>query len=71
MIYSPGLFTGYGVKTLPGVREAVEEHRWDEAEQFAKIIADRLNAYSGRIDRAREAASIHNEATRSDRGSKP
>ncbi len=37
-IYAPGFYTGYGVKTLPGVREAVEEKNWKEAqEQIAKL----------------------------------
>jgi len=31
MVYAPGFHTGYGVKTLPGIREAIEERRWDEA----------------------------------------
>ena len=52
MIYAPGLYTGYGVKTLPGVREAIEQRRWDEAEQYAGIIASVLGAYCDQIDRA-------------------
>jgi N-acetylated-alpha-linked acidic dipeptidase len=32
LIYAPGAYTGYGVKTLPGVREAIEMKRWKEAE---------------------------------------
>lgn len=37
-IYAPGFYTGYGVKTLPGVREAVEEKNWKEAqEQIVKL----------------------------------
>lgn len=31
-IYAPGLYTGYGVKTIPAVREALEQKRWQEAE---------------------------------------
>ncbi len=34
MVYAPGLLTGYGVKTLPGIREAIEERRWDEANRY-------------------------------------
>jgi len=30
MIYAPGYYTGYGVKTLPGIREVLEERKWDE-----------------------------------------
>jgi N-acetylated-alpha-linked acidic dipeptidase len=52
MIYAPGLHTGYGVKTLPGIREAIEERRWDEANQYIGVVSRALNAYSGRMDRA-------------------
>jgi N-acetylated-alpha-linked acidic dipeptidase len=33
LIYAPGLYTGYGVKTLPGVREAIEIGKWQEADE--------------------------------------
>ncbi len=52
MIYAPGLHTGYGVKTLPGIREAIEERRWDEANQYIGVVSRALNAYSARMDRA-------------------
>jgi N-acetylated-alpha-linked acidic dipeptidase len=52
MIYAPGLHTGYGVKTLPGIREAIEERRWDEANQYMGVVSRALNAYSARMDRA-------------------
>ena len=52
LIYAPGLETGYGVKTLPGVREAVEGRRWTEAEQYAARTAAVLDAYCARIDQA-------------------
>jgi N-acetylated-alpha-linked acidic dipeptidase len=52
MIYAPGLYTGYEVKTLPGVREAIEQRRWLEAEQYAGIIANVLGAYCDQVDRA-------------------
>jgi N-acetylated-alpha-linked acidic dipeptidase len=52
MIYAPGMHTGYGVKTLPGIREAIEERRWDEANQYIGVVARALNAYSARLDRA-------------------
>jgi N-acetylated-alpha-linked acidic dipeptidase len=43
-IYAPGFYTGYGVKTLPGVREAVEEKNWKEAqEQVAKLAGTLKN----------------------------
>ena len=55
MIYAPGLHTGYGVKTLPGIREAIEERRWDEANRYVGLVAAALNAYSERLDQAIEA----------------
>ena len=52
LIYAPGRFTGYGAKTLPGVREAIEDQRWSDADRYAKLTADALNAYSDRLDKA-------------------
>jgi N-acetylated-alpha-linked acidic dipeptidase len=52
MIYAPGAHTGYGVKTLPGIREAIEDRRWDEANEYIGVVARALNAYSTRLDRA-------------------
>ncbi len=52
MIYAPGSHTGYGVKTLPGIREAIEEHRWEEANRYIGVVSRVLNAYSARLDRA-------------------
>jgi N-acetylated-alpha-linked acidic dipeptidase len=52
MIYAPGMYTGYGVKTLPAVREAIEERRWDEANEYMGVVARTLNAYSERLDSA-------------------
>ena len=52
MIYAPGVHTGYGAKTLPGIREAIEERRWDEANRYIGVVSRALNAYSARLDRA-------------------
>ena len=32
LLYAPGVYSGYGVKTVPGVREAIEQKRYAEAE---------------------------------------
>ena len=56
-IYAPGMNTGYGVKTLPGVREAIEERRWDEANRYVVLTARVLDVYSARIDQARQVLS--------------
>ncbi len=41
-IYAPGFYTGYGVKTLPGVREAIEERKWQEAHDEIEDLAATL-----------------------------
>ena len=51
-MYAPGLLTGYGAKTLPGVREAIESGQWQIAEDYARRTAAALNAYSDQLDRA-------------------
>ena len=52
LIYAPGMLTGYGAKTLPGVREAIEGRRWDEARDFIARTAAVIDAASARIDAA-------------------
>jgi N-acetylated-alpha-linked acidic dipeptidase len=47
MLYAPGFYTGYGVKTIPGVREAIEQGQWSDADR----------------EIARAAAAIEREAT--------
>lgn len=51
-VYAPGFYTGYGVKTMPGVREAVEERQWEEAEAQIGIAAEVLSAAAEAIDGA-------------------
>src|SRR5438093_188639 len=38
VIYAPGLYTGYGVKTIPGVREAVDSGNYPRAAEQAAIV---------------------------------
>ncbi|UAJ09727.1 transferrin receptor-like dimerization domain-containing protein [Glacieibacterium megasporae] len=52
LVYAPGRFTGYGAKTLPGVREAIEERRFADAAEYAKRTGDVLMAYAARLDAA-------------------
>ncbi len=51
-IYAPGLYTGYGVKTLPGIREAIEQGRWREAEEQIGRVEQVLAAEAAAIDSA-------------------
>jgi N-acetylated-alpha-linked acidic dipeptidase len=47
MLYAPGFYTGYGVKTIPGVREAIEQGQWQDADR----------------EIARSASALEREAT--------
>lgn len=51
-IYAPGFYTGYGVKTLPGVREAIEQRNWKEAQEQIEIAAGTLGEYTKQVDAA-------------------
>lgn len=52
MLYAPGLYTGYGVKTMPAIREAIELGRWSEAVASIPVVADVLNATAKRLEDA-------------------
>jgi len=51
-IYAPGVYTGYGAKTLPGIREAIEQHNWVEAIEQIGVAATALELAAIQIDRA-------------------
>ena len=51
-IYAPGYYTGYGVKTLPGIREGIEERHWKEAQDNIEIVAKTLDAYTQQVNAA-------------------
>jgi N-acetylated-alpha-linked acidic dipeptidase len=42
-IYAPGFYTGYGVKTLPGIREAIEQRDFKEAQEQVGVVAESIN----------------------------
>jgi N-acetylated-alpha-linked acidic dipeptidase len=50
LISAPGTLTGYGAKTLPGVREAIEQRRWDDARNYVQRTAKVLDDYADRLD---------------------
>ena len=52
MIYAPGFYTGYAVKTIPGVREAIEQKNWAEADTQIVRVAAILGRYSALLDSA-------------------
>jgi N-acetylated-alpha-linked acidic dipeptidase len=45
-VYAPGFYTGYGVKTLPGVREGIEEKNWNEAQERIVVLANTLKEFN-------------------------
>jgi N-acetylated-alpha-linked acidic dipeptidase len=51
LIYAPGFYTGYGAKSLPGVREGIEEKRYEEAEREISRVAQALNDFASSVDR--------------------
>jgi len=61
LIYAPGFYTGYGVKTLPGIREGLEEGGWDEARGYVLIVS---NAIAAMADQVQEAAAALSAITR-------
>jgi N-acetylated-alpha-linked acidic dipeptidase len=54
LLYAPGTYTGYGAKTLPGVREALEQGRYQEAKEQLALLSKAV---------AGEAAFIEQIAT--------
>ncbi len=54
-IYAPGFYTGYGVKTIPAVREAIEQKQWKEADAAIVRVGKVLEDEAALIDRAAAA----------------
>lgn len=50
-IYAPGYYTGYGVKTIPGVREGIEQRNFTEAQENIEIVGKTLNTYIAEINK--------------------
>ena len=47
-----GFYTGYGVKTIPGVREGIEDGRYADAEKEVSRVASALTRLTSLIDSA-------------------
>ena len=61
-IYAPGFYTGYGVKTIPAVREAIEQKQWKLAEEQISVIATVLKEETSIIDEAaKELEAVVND----------
>jgi N-acetylated-alpha-linked acidic dipeptidase len=52
VIYAPGLYTGYGVKTIPGVREAVDAGNYARAAEQARIVIRALERATRTLERS-------------------
>lgn len=59
-LYAPGVYTGYEVKTIPSVREAIEQRHWDEANQQIVIVGKVLEDEAEAINSA--ASDLENSA---------
>lgn len=51
-IYAPGFYTGYGVKTLPAIREAIEQRNWKEAQQGINTVSQTIQTYNTQVQQA-------------------
>ncbi|HUR11880.1 MAG TPA: transferrin receptor-like dimerization domain-containing protein, partial [Flavitalea sp.] len=57
-VYAPGYYTGYGVKTLPGIREGIEERNWTEAQENIVVVARTMEAYTSEVKKAVEIVKV-------------
>lgn len=51
-IYAPGFYTGYGVKTLPAIREAIEQRNWKEAQEGISTVSQTIQTYNAQVKQA-------------------
>ena len=54
-IYAPGFYTGYGVKTMPQIREGLEEGRFTEAQGGVRTVSSAVNALAAQVNEATRA----------------
>jgi N-acetylated-alpha-linked acidic dipeptidase len=60
-MYAPGFYTGYGVKTMPQIREGLEENRFTEAQGGVRTVSAAINALAAQVN---EAARILSQTAR-------
>jgi N-acetylated-alpha-linked acidic dipeptidase len=56
LIYAPGTYAGYGVKTIPGVREALEQGRYSEAKEQLSVVAKAISNEAAYIEQIAKSA---------------
>jgi N-acetylated-alpha-linked acidic dipeptidase len=57
LLSAPGKYTGYGAKTLPGIREAIEANRPEEAQTQIRVLSETIAAYTERVRLATKLAA--------------
>ena len=57
LIYAPGQYTGYEAKTLPAVREAIEQKQWQQADEAIVVVARVLQGEAALISSAAQKLS--------------
>jgi N-acetylated-alpha-linked acidic dipeptidase len=50
-VYAPGFYTGYGVKTLPAIREALEPRQWSLVSSQVEIVAKTIEGYAAEVEK--------------------
>ena len=50
LAYAPGFYTGYGVKTLPGIREGIEQKAWDEPKKYIPIVVAAIDKLAAQVE---------------------
>ena len=60
LIYAPGVYAGYGVKTIPGVREALEQGRFPEATEQLHIVDKAISAEAAYIEKIVATFAVRN-----------
>jgi N-acetylated-alpha-linked acidic dipeptidase len=58
LAYAPGFYTGYGVKTLPGIREGMEQRAWDEPKKFIPLVVSAIDRLAAQVERAAALIAI-------------
>jgi len=61
-LYAPGFYTGYAVKTMPALREAIELKQWKQADEAIVVVAHVLQDEAALISSA--AAKLAAASTR-------
>jgi N-acetylated-alpha-linked acidic dipeptidase len=56
-LYAPGYYTGYAVKTMPAVREAIEQKQWKQADEAIAVVAHVLQEEAALISAAAQKLS--------------